>query len=155
MLSGTLICCHFQFFSLEHILFDHNSVPRVNVKLLILLLYRKQINYYAWYWKWVVRLALGRLEKYTHYFKWYLIYMYNSVFKIICNIQIANTASRKTLLLCGFKISGPWSEGWIKDCSSQLEFCILKGQYWTRANEVVSLNFIQLQGRIHYVDIIN
>lgn len=97
MLSGTLICFHFQFFSLELILFEHNSVPRVNVKLLILLLYRKQINYYAWYWKWVVRLALGKLEKYTHYFKWYLIYMYNSVFKIICNIQIANTASRKVL----------------------------------------------------------
>lgn len=42
-LSGTLICCPFQFFSLELILFEHNSAPSVNAKLLILLLYRKQI----------------------------------------------------------------------------------------------------------------
>lgn len=133
MLSGTLICCHFQFFSLELILFEHNSVLRVNVKLLILLLYRKQINYYAWYWKWVVRLPLGRLEKYTHYFKWYLIYMYNSVFKIICNVQIVNTASKRALLLCDFKISGPCSEGWIKDCNLHSDICILKCQYWKSA----------------------
>lgn len=29
LLSGTLVCCHIQFFSLELVLFEHDSVPRV------------------------------------------------------------------------------------------------------------------------------
>lgn len=45
LLTGTLICCHIQFFSLELVLFEHDSVLRVKSEVVNRISIWKQINY--------------------------------------------------------------------------------------------------------------